>query len=839
MNKTGYLRLFRLLLGVLACAAYFPVAGQTLPALPLQCLSLEAPTKYTPLRRALGTARVVMLGEQTHYDGATFAAKIDLIRYLHDSLGFTTLAFEGDMYALDKARREVAAGTAVLPVLQKSVYEGIWSGTAEFQALAAYLGTHPKLRLAGFDCQLSGEYSAEQLLPELRDFVAQDRRTAWKEADFYPAQELLAELSGGDFKQLLRHPADTVALSRWFKRVRASLTYLAAHQPAQAGRAAFWQQWLQTTARYAQDEKSAARGRKEVAQNPRDALMADNLLFLTRQPEHPKIIVWAASYHLANRVELLELDDSGTAAYVRRMQVQQRLTENEDEPLTARQLLGGAVPMGRLVKQALGNQVYALGFVAHEGTYGRTGDTTSLHPVLIPPPGSVEAAFYREGCAEGFVDLRHSPPGNYYAAPLGYLPLRGPWGDIFDGLYYIRTMRPTTPLAAGIVAAAPVTGRQLRGQVRDAKSGAALSFASVGIRGTATGTVTNLAGDFVLFVPTAHARDTVQISCLGYASVRLAQATAQPPLRIQLVPQAHLLGEVVVRAPPSAATILRNARERIVANYPQQAHSVRLYSRAQYWRDDSLRVQTEAALDGYDREGYRRGSWEHGSKQRFLQLRQQRKTGDVTRPEYREPPAFWLLWADDPVLTTRNPLEAGALPKYTLALKGVTQYENRAVYEVAFVCNRPSAFTTPYGYPAPEAYEGSIFVDAENFAVVKYEAFTTRSPTELTKPKEFKRYGLTQPATGRRTHHDVYQYADVNGTYFRQYARRETNWEFALRGSADHHRWRDVHELLTTGVELARPVELHTSLYEVDSNVPYRAEFWETYQVLLPTQAEK
>ncbi len=98
--------------------------AQTPTKLPLRCLSVTAPGAYAPLRQALAGVRVVMLGEQTHQDRATFAAKIHLVRYLHDSLGFTTLAFEGDMYALDKARREMAVGRPVRPVLLRAVYEG-------------------------------------------------------------------------------------------------------------------------------------------------------------------------------------------------------------------------------------------------------------------------------------------------------------------------------------------------------------------------------------------------------------------------------------------------------------------------------------------------------------------------------------------------------------------------------------------------------------------------------------------------------------------------------------------------------------------------------------------
>ena len=831
---------------VLHVAGLLPAWGQSLPVsnpvaqLPLERLAPDAPRDYAPVRRAIGGARLVLLGEQTHDDAATFAAKIDLIRYLHDSLGFTTLAFEGDMYALDKAQREMAAGKAVRPVLQNSVYEGIWSGTQEFQGLVAYLGTHPQLRVAGFDCQLSGEYTHELLLPELRAFVRQDRRTKWRAADFYPAQELLAELAGGDFKQELLHPADTVALARWLARTRQSLATIAARQPDQAGRAAFWQQWLKTTDRYQRAEK--ARGRRPVVfnQNDRDSLMADNLLFLARQPEHPKIIVWAASYHLANRLDQIDLDDTTTATYIRQMARQQHQEPDDDGPTSLRQLLGGAVSMGQLVKERLGNQVYALGFVAYEGTYGRTGDTTRLYPVLPPPPGSVERAFRQRAWEVGFVNLRGTPAGSYYASPLGYLPMRAPWQQVFDGLFYIQTMRPTTRLTAEIVAAEPVTGRQVRGQVRDAKTGAAVSFASIGVRGTGIGTVSNLDGGFTLFVPTSRAHDTIQISCVGYATARqpLVRHTTNQTLAVQLTPQDHLLGDVLVRAPLSAAAILTKAREHITTNYPQQAHSMQLYSRAQYWRDDSVRVQQEAALDFYDREGYQRRSWEHVSRQRFMQLRQQRKTGDPQLNEYKAQPAFWLIWSADPVLTTRNPLEAGAMPKYTLTLAGQSQYNGRAVYEVAFVCNRPNAFTTPYGYPSAATYVGSVFVDTENFAVVKYEAFTTRSPNQLTRPKYFRRLGFTEPVTSYAKHHDLYQYEEVSGTYFLKYARRETSYDFVVIDSQEKHRWQDIHELLTTNVELVKPLVLQTTLFEVDAKVPYRADFWDTYQVVLPVKGK-
>jgi hypothetical protein len=306
-------------------------------------------------------------------------------------------------------------------------------------------------------------------------------------------------------------------------------------------------------------------------------------------------------------------------------------------------------------------------------------------------------------------------------------------------------------------------------------------------------------------------------------------------LAVRLTPQPHLLATVLVTAPPRPEVILQRAREHILTNYPQQASSMQLYTRSRTWRNDSLRTTHEAAMDFYDQEGYRRGSWEHAEKQRFLQMREQRQTGLPTR----ELPDFWLLWSQDPVLTERNPLEPGPGRQYRFTLNGQTEYDGHPVYEVGFVCERPSAYTTPYGYPAPESYQGTVYITTDTYAIVKYEAFIGRTPTTFDKAKDLRRLGLAAPTSRRRTHHDVYQYEQLRGTYYLRYARHDHEQVFTDPATgARQQTQRDCLELLATSFTQDKPVVLQTTGLHVDPNVPYRPEFWDSYQVIVPANVQ-
>ena len=83
---------FALFASLLAATA----SAQTLDLSPVRSISISENdvSDLEALGRDIGDARIVLLGEQTHGDGATFEAKARVVRYLHEHKGFDVLAFE-------------------------------------------------------------------------------------------------------------------------------------------------------------------------------------------------------------------------------------------------------------------------------------------------------------------------------------------------------------------------------------------------------------------------------------------------------------------------------------------------------------------------------------------------------------------------------------------------------------------------------------------------------------------------------------------------------------------------------------------------------------------------
>lgn len=393
-----------------------------------------------PLREVIGNRRIVMLGESSHGDGATFAAKSRLIKFLHQRMGFDVLAFESGFYDMRKAWSALRAGDDPQKAVSSAVFD-IWSASRQAQPLWSYVAeqsktSHP-LELSGFDMQFTGSASSEHLLNDLSDYLS---RVQLPPNDANAASRVMDALamvfkdpgyiqSGSEFKKV--KPEDQIAAVLAGQALGQSLGALRpSDEPGRIERD-FWVQFLKSSAAFLKmswrvDPEAMEKTVLNWAMNLRDRQMSDNLIWLAKRA-YPmrKIIVWAASSHI----------------------MRQRVKfANQSDPF---------IPMGDWIDKAMGTDVYVLGFTSYKGRWGEVGMSKSME-VAPAAPDSLEDLFFSAGFEYAWMDFRNiAADGAWLREPLScrslkYLPANTDWTRMMDGLFFIKEMYPSTRVEINI-----------------------------------------------------------------------------------------------------------------------------------------------------------------------------------------------------------------------------------------------------------------------------------------------------------------------------------------------------------------------------------------------------
>lgn len=358
------------------------------------------------LKSLLQGKRIVQLGEASHGVAESNWAKVRLIKFLHQQMGFDVLAFEGSLDQCIDADRQVGV-LATREVMRRCLFL-TWN-TTEIEGLFDYLkaqrkGSNP-LALAGFDVQFSGWHLDKA---RLRGMLAiADAGLAPRVAEHDKELGDSRPLTAGRSREIQTFYADVA-------------TALAANRP-QLRAAGYPDHEVDIEIQTTQARKWLARRNEHLGSvnsmegnTVRDAGMAEQLdaLLDTLYPKR-KVIVWAHNMHVTNAAAP-----------------------------------GDFTSMGQLLAQRRRAEMYTVGFYMGRGMVVNGEYPPS--PVPAPPPGTLEAVLANGGLKYAFVDFSQAIPGpsttwfhqKNTVREFGTVPKEIVPAQSYDGVFYTDTVTP-------------------------------------------------------------------------------------------------------------------------------------------------------------------------------------------------------------------------------------------------------------------------------------------------------------------------------------------------------------------------------------------------------------
>jgi erythromycin esterase-like protein len=354
--------------------------------------------------------RVAMLGESPlHGFGRTLEFKAGLVRRLVEECSYNAFFIESGIYDFLNIQRRLKSGQDVTEPMIAAAIGGLWA-TREVQPLIPFLLERVKagsVTLAGLDDQLGrGTYAQREMPSDLVEPLLGDEKarclatlrkhTLWQysaDSPYGPKDKaLILGCLDGIETSLAKEPAREARFREYYLAMVHSLK--------------------RTFARDFRQDVPKGVDATILDGNDRDRSMYQNFQWLlSRVPAHSKVIVWAATTHLAKDLSGVRGDES-------------------------------VVPLGSYIHREFKSSAFTLGFSTYSGSYAMTGQPS--RPLSIAPADSLEGqAFAGRDFDTDYLssgELRKFGP--IPARPLGSNFKTARWTEVLDGLLIFREERP-------------------------------------------------------------------------------------------------------------------------------------------------------------------------------------------------------------------------------------------------------------------------------------------------------------------------------------------------------------------------------------------------------------
>ncbi|MCR1025824.1 erythromycin esterase family protein [Cellulophaga baltica] len=650
---------------------------KTLELLPPESTELK---DLSFLKDELKEKQLIMLGEQTHMYGNIFEMKARIVEYLHQELGFTTIAMESSMYDIWKMNK-----SEFNPDEFNNAIYGVWSSALEFQRLVNYIDKN-NLKVIGFDSQV---INSSQFIEDFYDYCESQHIT------FKLDEDDLGIVIEGVLENFTVEE-DDITYQNYEKELTRILAQIKKLNDNETNY--YWKQFTKNLLASSQDayynkEQIMATDLGNKDHNIRDKQMADNLLSYIKRNPNEKIICWADNIHIIN-----------------------------DNSSITKPIAKDFISMGSYIHTALKDKSYSLATIhANDSLFESRIKKWALTPIKS---NSFENELSGLGKPYLFItsdqEKMHSLQETRLLNFIDFTTAR--LDQLHDG--YIFFQNATLPKRQATTDSLIVSDEQaelaksiaqievdanviLKGQVLDKESNEPIPFATLILKKEEIYRVADENGFYELPVKkTMLQNSSVVISSMGYDSNTITVKELKD--KSYLKPKFEELSEVVITGYLLPKTVLKKAVLNKKLNHPTAPFNFHRYGNVLVNKNDTTELDLELITKDYDA-GYL-------SPFVISQRVEQIKWNKNSPPKKYKLSSQFFSYRQN-AIRYANILDKRKYKKFELKFVKSNDSNDDGVYIIAFETTRNKWNYTNRGYPTK--YSGRVYIDKENFAIVK------------------------------------------------------------------------------------------------------------------------
>ncbi|WP_259367193.1 erythromycin esterase family protein [Cellulophaga baltica] len=671
---------------------------KTLELLPPESTELK---DLSFLKDELKEKQLIMLGEQTHMYGNIFEMKARIVEYLHQELGFTTIAMESSMYDIWKMNK-----SEFNPDEFNNAIYGVWSSALEFQRLVNYIDKN-NLKVIGFDSQV---INSSQFIEDFYDYCESQHIT------FKLDEDDLGIVIEGVLENFTVEE-DDITYENYEKELTRILAQIKKLNDNETNY--YWKQFTKNLLASSQDayynkEQIMATDLGNKDHNIRDKQMADNLLSYIKRNPNEKIICWADNIHIIN-----------------------------DNSSITKPIAKDFISMGSYIHTALKDKSYSLATIhANDSLFESRIKKWALTPIKS---NSFESELSGLGKPYLFIssnqEKMHSLQETRLLNFIDFTTAR--LDQLHDG--YIFFQNATLPKRQATADSLIVSDEQaelaksiaqievdanviLKGQVLDKESNEPIPFATIILKKEEIYRVADENGFYELPVKkTMLQNSSVVISSMGYDSNTITVKELKD--KSYLKPKFEELSEVVITGYLLPKTVLKKAVLNKKLNHPTAPFNFHRYGNVLVNKNDTTKLDLELITKDYDA-GYLSP---FVISQRVEQIKWNKNS---TPKKYKLSSQFFSYRQN--AIRYANILDKRKYKKFELRFVKSNDSNDDGVYIIAFKTTRNKWNYTNRGYPTK--YSGRVYIDKENFAIIKVIENWETSLNKVEIEKYFKGY---------------------------------------------------------------------------------------------------